>query len=85
MALGRRNCFGQPLALAHDNRLIIAIPNLRAASLFQPPNFRKPAASRAGLVQLYDDVAAVLAAADSVIDLDYAARAVAGSPANTAG
>lgn len=79
LALAAGSRFGQPLAITSDNRLTMAIP--RTGSLFEPPSYSRPAASRAALVALYDDIAAVLAVADAVIDLDYAARARAGDVA----
>jgi hypothetical protein len=76
LALARSSHIGQPLALTEANRLTMVIP--RYGRLFEPPSYFKPAASREALVALHDDIAAVLAVADTVIDLDYAARAVAG-------
>lgn len=80
LALSQRGHFGRPLAITQDNRLTLAIPRSGGA-LFEPPGYSKAAASRAALVALYDDIAAVLAVADAVIDLDYAARARASDPA----
>ncbi|MBC7520179.1 MAG: DUF3137 domain-containing protein [Sandarakinorhabdus sp.] len=74
LALAARNGVGRPMAIADDNRLTMAIPRFGSA-LFEPPSYAQPAASRDRLVQLYDDIAAVLAVADSVIALDYAATA----------
>jgi hypothetical protein len=74
LALATRNGVGRPMAIADDNRLTMAIPRFGSA-LFEPPSYAQPAASRDRLVQLYDDIAAVLAVADSVIALDYAATA----------
>lgn len=74
LALGARASFGRPLAIIDDNRLTMAIPRFNHA-LFEPPSYFKPAASRAALVALHDDIGSVLAVTDSVIDLDYAARA----------
>jgi hypothetical protein len=51
--------------------LQIAMPKRMGRQLFEPPSFRKPAASRETLVQLRKDIEAVLAAADAVIDLDH--------------
>ncbi len=72
LALAARSNFGRPVALSDGNRLTMAIP--RSGTLFEPPSYTRPAASRAALVELHDDIAAVLAVADAVIDLDYVAR-----------
>ena len=74
LALATKASFGRPLAITDDNRLTMAIPR-HTGALFEPPTYSQPAASRAKLVQLYDDIAAVLAVADTVIALDYAATA----------
>ena len=79
LALADRSHFGRPVALADDNRLTMAIPRL-GGRLLEPPGYSQPAASRTALVALYDDIAAILAVADTVIDLDYAARRVAETP-----
>ncbi len=76
LALAARNHAGRPMAITDDNRLTLAVPRFGGGG-FTPPSYLKPAASRAALVALHDDIAAVLAVADSVIDLDYAARAKA--------
>jgi hypothetical protein len=67
---------GRPLMLARDNRLMLAIPRA-GRDHFAAPSFREAAASRTALIALYDHIAAVLAVADAVIDLDQAARATA--------
>jgi Protein of unknown function (DUF3137) len=76
------NIDGRPLVVARDNRLTLVIPRY-GRDHFLAPGFRKAAASRASLIALYDQIAGVLAVADAVIDLDWAARAVAaaGTPA----
>jgi hypothetical protein len=51
--------------------LQIAMPKKRNKNLFEPPSFSRPAATRAALVQLKNDIACVLKAADEVIDLDH--------------
>lgn len=80
LALGDRAGFMQPLALAQDNRLTIALPKAGGGNLFEPPSYRQPAASRQALLKLYGDIQAVLGAADAVIDLDQFSRtAPAGS------
>jgi hypothetical protein len=73
LALPGQGGFGRPVAITDDNRLTIAMPR-HAGALFEPPSYTQPAASRARLVQLHDDIAAVLAVADTVIQLDHAAR-----------
>jgi hypothetical protein len=73
LALAGRGHFGRPVALVDDNRLTMAIPR-SGGPLLEPPSYSQPAASRTALVALYDDIAAVLAVADTVIDLDFAAR-----------
>lgn len=75
-AMATRSWAGRPLALVQDNRLTLAIPRI-GDSLFAPPSFRAPAASREALARLYNDISEVLATADTVIDLDQAARATA--------
>jgi hypothetical protein len=74
MALASSGRFGAPAALVQDNRLLMALGAMAGRDLFEPPSYRKPAAGRAALTQLHDDIAAVLKAADAVIDLDQAAR-----------
>ena len=75
--LGDRPGFMGPLALAQDNVLTIALPKLGRSNLFAPPSYREPAKSEEAVLKLYGDIAAVLRAADAVIDLDQASRAVA--------
>lgn len=70
------NIDGRPLVAARGNRLTLAIPRY-GRDHFLAPGFRKPAASRASLIALYDQIAGVLVVADAVIDLDQAARSVA--------
>lgn len=62
--------FGVPLILCAGRVLHIAMPRT-GSDLFEPPGFRKPAATHEALVQLRKDIAAVLEAADAVIDLDH--------------
>jgi hypothetical protein len=77
LALGGRAGFQQPLALAQDNKLAIALPKSGGRDLFEPPSYRQPAKSREALLALHGDIKAVLQAADSVIDLDPASSAAA--------
>lgn len=77
MRLAASGRFGRPVALVQDNRLLIALPRQGGRDLFEPPSYLQPAAGRAGLKALSDDIAAVLNAADAVIDLDQASRAQA--------
>jgi hypothetical protein len=79
LALGDRAHFDPPTALAEDNRLLLALPKAHGKDLFEPPHWRKPAASRATLIELSGDIEAVLQVADSVIDLDPFARRAAPS------
>lgn len=74
MALATSGRFGAPVALIQDNRLLMALDTPGGRNLFEPPSYRRPAASRDALTQMHDDIAAVLKAADAVIDLDQAAR-----------
>ena len=69
--------FGPPIALAQDARLLLAQPKGSVGNLFEPPSYRQPAAGRDALSALSGDIEHVLAVADAVIDLDYAARAQA--------
>jgi hypothetical protein len=71
LALGELADFGRPFVLCSGRMLQIAMPKRMGRQLFEPPSFRKPAASRETLVQLRKDIEAVLAAADAVIDLDH--------------
>ncbi len=77
LTLGERAGYMRPLALAQDHRLTIALPKAGYHSLFEPPSYSEPAKSEAHLVKLHDDIAAVLKAADAVIDLDQGARSAA--------
>ena len=74
MALAGSGRFGSPAALVQDNRLLMALSISDGRDLFEPPSYRKPAAGRDAIVQLSEDIAQVLSAADAVIDLDQAAR-----------
>jgi hypothetical protein len=71
LALGELQHFERPTVLCSGRLLQIALPKRAGQNLFEPPSFRKPAASRETLVQLRKDIAGVLAAADAVIDLDH--------------
>lgn len=76
LSLAELSSIGKPLALARDERLLLILPSY-GKNLFEPPSYRLPTAGRTALAELERDIAAVLAVADAVIDLDYAARAVA--------
>ena len=76
LALGVPAATGRAVLLARDNRLTLAIPGARGIH-FTAPNFRKPAASRDSLLALYNNIAAALAVADSVIEVDQGARTAA--------
>ena len=74
LTLGERTGFQRPLALAQGNDLTIALPKQGYDNLFEPPDYSRPAASRVALARLNGDIAAVLAVADAVIDLDQSLR-----------
>ncbi|TRW15165.1 DUF3137 domain-containing protein [Glacieibacterium frigidum] len=76
-ALGQRAGFGKPLALAVDNRLLLALPSWSGA-LFKLPELSKPAANRELLVALHDAIGALLQTVDAVVDLDQTSRARVG-------
>lgn len=80
LALDALSGFERPLALAQDNRLLIALPKGGGGRLFEPPSYREPAANRDALAKLYHDIRTVLDTADAVIGLDQAARTVASPP-----
>lgn len=71
LALGELQHFERPTVLCTGRLLQIALPKRGSQNLFEPPSFRKPAASQETLVQLRKDIAGVLAAADALIDLDH--------------
>ena len=71
LALGELPDFERPFMLCNGRVMQIAMPKRMGRDLFEPPSFRKPAATRAGLVQLRADIAAVIEAADALIDLDH--------------
>lgn len=73
-SLGARTGFGAPLALAQGNDLAVALPKQGQHDLFEPPRHDQPADSRLALSRLHDDLTAVLAVADAVIDLDQSVR-----------
>jgi hypothetical protein len=83
--LGERLGFMGPLALAQDNLLTIALPKSSYHNLFEPPSYRKSAKSEDAVLKLYGDIAAVLQAADAVIGLDQASRAVAANATESHG
>jgi hypothetical protein len=80
LSLGQRAAFLQPLALAQDNKLTIALPKSGGGDLFEPPSYRQPAKSRVALLALYSDIQAVLRAADAVIDLDHTSPGMTAAP-----
>jgi len=71
-ALNARTAFGPPVALARDDRLLIALP--RSESFFRPPPYDQNAFDAEALAGLRDDIGAVLKVIDPVIDLDAATR-----------
>jgi hypothetical protein len=82
LALGQRAGFLQPLALAQDNRLTIALPKAGGINLFEAPSYRQPAKSQQAILELYGNIQAVLRAADAVIDLDQFSRTAPASSAS---
>lgn len=70
MALGDRPGFGRPLALARDNQLTVVIPKRGRIDYFEPPSVFRPAAGPDTVRRLDSDIAAVLAVAEAVVDLD---------------
>jgi hypothetical protein len=82
LALGQRAGFLQPLALAQDNRLTIALPKAGGINLFEAPSYRQPANSQQAILELYGNIQAVLRAADAVIDLDQFSRTAPASSAS---
>jgi hypothetical protein len=72
-ALADRSSFSLPGAVAEGNHFVLALPKRARVNLFEPPHYWEPAGGRA-LVALTQDIAAVLAMADAVIDLDVWTR-----------
>lgn len=70
LALGERPGFGLPVLLADGGRLTLALPRTGAADLFRSPGLFRPAACRATLARLEEDLEAVIAAVDAVIALE---------------
>ncbi len=85
LALGERTGFRAPLAFAEDAMLTIALPKCDDTDLFEPPSYAQPAASRAALARLHADIAAVLAVAEAVLDLDQSVRVRAGNTGSISG
>lgn len=71
LKLGELPDFERPLMLCQGRTMQIIMPKRMGRDLFEPPSFEKPAATRATLVKLKEDIAAVVALADSLIDLDH--------------
>jgi hypothetical protein len=73
MALSER--LGVAGLLVEDNRLLIAVATTgNHDAAFLPPSFREPAAARARLTRLRENIATLLGVADAVIDLDQSSR-----------
>jgi Protein of unknown function (DUF3137) len=70
MGLAERSGYSLPGAIAEANRLLLALPKSDGRDLFEPPVYWKPAGGRA-LLELNQDIAAVLRMADAVIALDF--------------
>jgi len=79
MALAKR--MGAASLLVKDDRLLIAVPT-GPYNFFLPPSFREPAAARARLTRLRENIATLLGVADAVIDLDQSARQLATATAD---
>jgi hypothetical protein len=76
MALARLPGLAPPGAIAEGNRLITALPKrMPPKDLFEPPAYWKPSGGKV-LLALSQDIEAVLAMADSVIELDFWAAGV---------
>jgi hypothetical protein len=75
LQLAESGRFGAPIGLVEAARMLLAMPKGAVGDLFEPPSYLKPAAGRDALRALSADIQHVLAVADAVIDLDYAARA----------
>lgn len=81
LALGDRPGFGRPLALARDNQLTVVIPKQGRINYFEPPSVFRPAAGPDTIRRLDSDIAAAVALAEAVVDLDPLGRGfVAGKP-----
>jgi hypothetical protein len=87
VALAATTGFALPGAVAEGARLVVALPKrMGAGDLFEPPPYWQPAGG-AALVRLQNDIRAVLAMADTVIELDFWAsgrRRDAGGPSASA-
>jgi hypothetical protein len=70
-ALAATSGFSLPGALAEGNRLVVALSrSLGTRKLFEPPPYWKPAGGEV-LIDLEEDIRAVLRMADTVISLDF--------------
>lgn len=74
LALGRRDEFALPLAIAQGNDLTVTLPKRAPRDLFEPPRYNQPADGPAAIARLHDDIAAVLNIADAILDLDQSVR-----------
>jgi hypothetical protein len=72
-ALAERSSFSLPGAVAAEHRFVVALPKRTRVDLFEPPRYWEPAGGPT-LLALTQDIAAVLAMADAVIDLDVWTR-----------
>ena len=70
VALGTLSGLAAPGAIAEGNHLITALPKRLPLDLFEPPPYWKPSSGKV-LVKLSQDIRAVLAVADTVIELDF--------------
>ena len=81
LKLAESGRFGAPLGLVEGAKMLLAMPKGTAGNLFEPPSYRRPATARDAIRDLSADIEHVLAVADAVIDLDYAARSRAADSA----
>jgi hypothetical protein len=68
--MAERTGFSLPGARAEGNQLVIALPKRMPVDLFEPPVYWKHTGGKV-LLDLSRDIEAVLAMADTVIDLDF--------------
>lgn len=69
-AFAAEGAFGRPVVLLEANRFTMALPKRGLGDLFEPPSYRKPAATWEAIKELSQDIAAVLAMADAVIAVE---------------
>lgn len=62
------------MAVAHNGKLLIAVPKAESIDYFEPPPYTEPLAAEAILMHLSVDIQTMLDLADAVFDLDYRTR-----------